>query len=88
METLASSPSNEYFLMGGRLRGGKWNAAIFDAESGDNLHSIDTQCRMTDAFFTSDGNRLVTVGCKRQPEPKNGKFGPWGTLEIHDIESA
>ena len=85
METLACHPNGDYFLMGGRLRGGKWNAALFDLATGENLHAIDAKCRMTDASFTPDGQQLVMAGCKRQPKPKDGKFGDWGVLEVHDV---
>lgn len=87
METLACNPTGEYFLMGGRLRGGKWNAALFDLHSGENLHPIDAKCRMTEAFFSADGKQLVMAGCKKQPKPKDGKFGNWGVVEVHDIET-
>lgn len=89
METLALDPTGEYFLMGGRLRGGKWNAAIFDVESGENLHAVNTGFRMTEAYFSSDGKHVVMAGCDKQSKRKSdGTFDPWGVVEIHAIEFA
>ena len=88
METLAFHPNGNCFLMGGRLRGGKWNAALFDSETGENIHAIDAKCRMTGAFFSADGDRLVMSGCIKQPKPKDGKYAHWGVVEVHAVNSA
>ena len=47
METLAFHPSGRLFAMGGRLRGGDWNLALFDGASGELLHHRKTGYRIT-----------------------------------------
>lgn len=51
METLAFSPDGGSFVMGGRLRGGAWNVARFDSETGRLTESLKTGYRVTRARF-------------------------------------
>lgn len=88
METLAFHPSGTYFAMGGRLRGGDWNLAIFDYESGAKVHSLKTGCRITKALFSPDGRRLCLAGTQGQPEPKNGDFKPFGRFDVYEFETS
>jgi WD40 repeat protein len=88
METLALHPTRPVFLMGGRLRGGEWNAALFSSASGDRKHHMNTGFRMTAAQFTRDGQQLVMAGSKGQGAPKDGEFSRWGRIEIHRILEA
>lgn len=85
METLAFHPSGKYFAMAGRLRGGDWNAAVFDTDSGEKLHSLKTGCRITQAIFSDDGKRLVLAGTQGQGKPKDGKFKPFGRFDVFDF---
>jgi len=89
MESLAIHPSGEYFAMGGRLRGGDWNAALFDLASGNRIGSIKSGYRITDLAFTPDGTRLVVVGTQGQPgRNKDGIFPMFGRVEVYDIQSS
>ncbi len=85
METLAVHPSGEYFLMGGRLRGGKWNAALFAWPEGGKLASLNTGYRMTGSVFGASGGRLITCGSDGQPKPKDGKWKPFGVVEEYEL---
>lgn len=85
METLAVCSVNRLFAMGGRLRGGDWNAAVFDLDTGEKLAHLNTGFRMTNARFTPDGNRLIVAGCNGQGKPEDGKFRPWGVVEAYDV---
>ena len=87
METLAIHPSGEFFAMGGRLRGGDWNLALFDLSTGARIGSIKSGYRITECSFTSDGKQLVVVGTQGQPEShKDGVFPHFGRVEVYDIE--
>lgn len=85
METLAFHPAGGCFLMGGRLRGGKWNAAVFDAQSGDRLETLNSGIRMTGSCFRQDGKQLYTCGSKKQSRPKDGKSKPFGVVDVYDL---
>jgi WD40 repeat protein len=87
METLALHPSSEYFAMGGRLRGGDWNAALFDLKSGSQLAKLKTDCRITQAIFTPDGQQLILLGTQGQPKDKrkDGQFPDFGRLDVFEI---
>ena len=56
METLAVHPSGGHFVMGGRLRGGDWNVALFDLETGNRIAALKTGYRVTEACYNADGN--------------------------------
>lgn len=87
METLAVHPAGEHFVMGGRLRGGDWNVAVFAMTSGDRIATLKTGYRVTEARFTADGARLLLVGAQGQPSArKDGQFPPFGRVEVHDVE--
>ncbi len=86
METLAFHPSGKYFVMGGRLRGGDWNAAVFDVESGKNVHSMKTDCRITQALFIDNGDCLIMSGAVSQGKPKDGRFEPFGRCDVFDFK--
>ena len=59
METIAVHPSASHFVMGGRLRGGDWNAALFDHQSGERIASLKTGYRVTEAVYLAD--RVVVM---------------------------
>ena len=85
MEALAFHPSKKFFVMAGRLFQGQWNLALFDTATGQNLHSSDAKHRITDAFFTADGTRLLLAKAKQQEKKKDGKWPPFGLVEIHAV---
>lgn len=86
METLAVHPDGKRFVMGGRLRGGEWNVALFDLTSGEILDSLKTEGRVTQAMFSADGKRLVLAGTKGQPRPKDGKPQTgFGMVDVVDV---
>lgn len=85
MESLCWHPSNEYFVMAGRLFQGKWNAAFFDAHSGSIKHSLDAKFRITHARFTSDGKRLILAGATGQEKKKDGKYPNYGRVKIYAL---
>ena len=88
METLALHGTGSYFLMGGRLRGGKWNAALFSTRDGALLHSINSGYRMTGSAFSPNGEQLYTSGSFKQPRPKAGKTDPFGVVDVYDIQAS
>ena len=86
METLAVHPAAGHFVMAGRLRGGEWNAAVFELESGKRIASLKTGYRVTAAQYTPRGGQLVLVGTQGQPQKKrDGKFPPFGRVEVYDL---
>jgi WD40 repeat protein len=86
-ESLAFHPSNDYFVMAGRLAQGKWNVGFFDEKTGALIESIDTKCRLTKALFSPDGNKLFLAGTTGQPNKfsKDGKYPPFGRAFIYEI---
>jgi WD40 repeat protein len=85
METLSFHPQQPLFLMGGRLRGGQWNAAIFSSQDGARVHHLNTGFRLTSSAFDASGNLLYLAGMDKQSPPKNGEYPPFGLLEIHEL---
>jgi WD40 repeat protein len=86
METLAIHPSGSLFAMGGRLRGGDWNVALFDLNSGNRLAILKTGYRVTEALFSSDGKRLILTGTEGQPKPKpDGTSENFGRIEAYEL---
>jgi WD40 repeat protein len=86
MEAIAIHPSREFFAMGGRLRGGDWNVALFDLSSGNRVGTIKSGYRVTSLSFTPDELQLVVVGTQGQPsEKKDGEFPPFGRIEVYDV---
>ena len=90
MEALAVHPNGRWFAMGGRLRGGNWNVAIFDLESGDLLTSAKTGYRITDATFIEATGQLLLVGTQGQPSKLNrsGEFSDFGRVEVYDFSES
>ncbi len=86
METLAVHPRGDCFVMAGRLRGGAWNAGLFDLESGKLLQGLKTGYRVTEALFTSDGSRLLLAGTQGQPHDRGKKPPHFGRLDIYPVE--
>ncbi len=75
-------PDGQRFAMGRRLRGGDWNAAIFDLASGDRTATLKKGFRVTEAIFTLDGNQLILVGTQGQPKTMvDGVFPDFGRLK-------
>ena len=86
METLAVHPETSHFLMGGRLRGGDWNAALFDHDSGSRLASLKTGYRVTEASYLAEGKHVLLAGSKSQPKKnKKGKFNDFGRVEVYSF---
>lgn len=85
METIAMHPTGEFFVMAGRLRGGAWNAGIFKVDSGDLIHSIKSDKRVTKALFSEDGQRLLLCGAVTQPQNSEQEFG---IVDVYKIETA
>jgi WD40 repeat protein len=89
METLAVHPHLDHFVMGGRLRGGDLNVALFDLASGNRVASLKTGFRVTEAQYTSAGKQLLLVGAQGQPKhKKDGQFPRFGRIELYDLETA
>ncbi|MEZ6089759.1 MAG: hypothetical protein R3C05_17370 [Pirellulaceae bacterium] len=88
METIAIDQSGEFFVMGGRLRGGEWNVAAFELKSGKQLANLKTNCRITKALFTTDGEHLVLLGTQGQPKDKHdGKFPDFGRVDVYEVKA-
>jgi WD40 repeat protein len=85
MEALAWRPDGAYFLMAGRQAQGTWNAAMFSADDGNLVHSLDTKNRITQAAFTADGASLVIAAATGQPARNDGKWDPWGRLQVYGV---
>ncbi|OYP38507.1 WD40 repeat domain-containing protein [Rhodopirellula sp. MGV] len=86
MESLALHPNGKCFAMGGRLRGGDWNVALFSLEDGKRLTRLKTGYRVTTMHFAADGKSLVVIGTQGQPGSlKDGKFPDFGRVEIYDV---
>ncbi|QDU39587.1 WD domain, G-beta repeat [Maioricimonas rarisocia] len=86
METLAIHPGGEFFAMGGRLRGGDWNVALFNLTTGERRAILKTGYRVTEALFTSDGTRMILVGTQGQPrKPEDGVFPDFGRIEVYEL---
>jgi WD40 repeat protein len=89
MESLAIHPNGQSFAMGGRLRGGDWNVALFDMASGSRIGTIKSGYRVTDLLFTGDGKQLVVVGTQGQPDHLNeDKFPNFGRVEVYDLQDS
>ena len=86
METLVLHPAGKHFLMAGRLRGGSWNAALFELESGKLVESLKTGYRITQAVFSSDGKMLYLMGGQGQPRNRDGKFPSFGRIHSFQVK--
>ena len=76
METLAVHPSAGHFVMGGRLRGGDWNVALFDLAGGQRLTALKNRlsryrgalrCQRSSADTGRDAG--TTLATERRPLP-------------------
>ncbi len=86
MEALAVAPDGSQFAMGGRLRGGQWNVALFDMATGAISASLKTGYRVTDMRFSNDAKQLYIVGTNGQPSKfTDGKNPDFGRLEVYAI---
>ncbi len=85
METVAWHPDGRHFVMAGRQAQGTWNAALFGAEDGGLVHSMDTKKRITHARFSADGKRLVLAGANGQPQRKDGAWPSWGRVQVYEV---
>lgn len=86
MEALAMHPSGEVFAMGGRLRGGDWNVALFSLQNGNRLATLKTGYRATTLQFTPDGQSMVVMGTHNQSNKiKDGKFSDFGHVEEYSV---
>lgn len=87
METLAIHPNQSVFVMGGRLRGGDWNVAAFEIETGKRLATLKTGGRITQASFSGDGKQMALVGSLGQPKKKGPKYDPkdFGIVKMFDL---
>lgn len=86
METLSIHPDGKQFVMGGRLRGGDWNVAIFALDSGIRTATLKTGYRVTKAIFTHDGGKLILAGTQGQPKrTKDNEYPNFGRIEVYDI---
>lgn len=82
MEAINFSPDGRTFVMAGRQAQGSWNAAIFSAEDGKLLASLDTKSRITRALFAADGTTLFLAGAIGQGARKDGKWADYGRVYI------
>lgn len=84
MEALALTPDGSTFAMGGRLRGGDWNVALFETESGKRIASHKSGYRVTDMQFIDDGKTLLLAGAQGQPkDKKDGSYPHFGRIEAY-----
>lgn len=87
MESLVWHPDGKHFVMAGKQAQGTWNLAMFAAEDGNLIHSVDTKKRITQTRFTADGRWLIVAGANGQPERKNNEWRPWGRLQVYRVEA-
>lgn len=87
MEALAVHPDGKQFVMGGRLRGGDWDTALFDLASGTRTAQLKTGLRVTETLFTTDGQSLILAGTFSQPKKKekDGRFRPFGRIDTYRL---
>jgi WD40 repeat protein len=88
-ESLAYHPSNDFFVMAGRLAQGKWNVGFFDEKSGALVQSIDTKGRLTKALFSPDGTTLFLAGAVGQSNKfaKDGNYPSFGRIYSYTVAS-
>jgi len=87
IETLAFDSSGKHFLMAGRLRGGNWNAAIYDHSSGERLAAVATGYRVTEVRFDPELQEWWFAGTQGQPAERqpDGSFADFGRLERYRV---
>lgn len=86
MESLRFHPDQTIFLMAGKLAQGKWNTALFDAATGNLLHTIDTKMRVTDAAWLNKGAQLALAGATSQEKKKDGRCPDFGHIRLYDLQ--
>ena len=86
MESVVWQPDGTHFVMAGRQAQGTWNAALFAAEDGRLVDSVDTKKRITHARFTADGQTLVIAGANGQPHRKDDAWPSWGRLQVYRMD--
>jgi WD40 repeat protein len=87
MESIVWHPDGAHFVMAGRQAQGTWNAALFSANDGNLVHSLDTKKRITQARFTADGRSLVIAGATGQPQRKVFIWPDWGKVQVYRVEA-
>lgn len=87
MESVSWHPDGQHFLMAGKQAQGTWNAAIFKANDGSLVHSLDTKNRITQARFTPSGDRVIIAAANGQPARKDGQWPAWGRLQVYKVEA-
>jgi WD40 repeat protein len=81
METLVFDPTDQWFLMAGRLESGQWNCATFERATGGLRASHDFKGRVCQATFLDDQGAFLLAGGISQGGPKeNGQFRHYGRL--------
>lgn len=86
MEALAWHPEGKHFLMAGRQAQGTWNAALFNADGGGLVTTLDTKNRITHARFAADGKTLITACITGGGKPKSGVWPASGRVQVFKIE--
>jgi len=87
MEAVCFHPDGESFLMAGRQAQGTWNAALFSADDGKLISSVDTKSRVTHAHFTPDGQTLYLAATQGQGkrDPKTKQWQDYGRIHVVPI---
>ncbi|MBM3846976.1 MAG: hypothetical protein FJ405_11915 [Verrucomicrobia bacterium] len=85
MEAMVFHPGLKWFAMAGRLFQGQWNLAFFDVATGRNMHALDAKHRITDIRLNSEGSRLLLAKARQQEKKKDGKWPPYGILELWSL---
>ncbi|HRF02684.1 MAG TPA: hypothetical protein PLI18_19390 [Pirellulaceae bacterium] len=83
IEALAFDAAGTHFLMAGRLRGGNWNAALFDYATGDRVAAASTGYRITEVLWDAELGEWWVAGTQGQPSERDGEgnFPDFGRLE-------
>jgi len=88
MEVVRFHPDHKTFIMAGKLAQGKWNAALFDSNTGNLIHAIDNKMRVTDATWLNNGTQLALCGATSQERKKDGKCSDFGHIKLYDVTPA
>jgi len=87
MEALGFAPDGKAFVMAGRQAQGTWNAALFGADDGKLLTSLDTKSRITRSLFTNDGTTLLLGAAVSQGARKDGKWPDYGRIHVVQVQA-
>ncbi len=85
MEALTPTPDGQAFVMAGRQAQGTWNVAVFGAEDGKLITSLDTKSRVTQAQFSPDGKTLFLTAAVGQGKPVDGVWPQYGRLHVVQV---